>query len=413
MPLSQFSDQLIYEQFASTQYQLLHKTGEGGFGKVFKAIQTNTGQAVAIKFLAIESHCDEQQKKRYIERFKRETALSSQLQHPNIVRLLDKGQINDNLLYGVFEYVEGQSLREHLIQEGALNAVDAKEVMLQVLDALVHAHQNGIVHRDIKPANILIGDADRVWVADFGLARSHRSDSTLTRTGAILGTPAYMSPEQARSEDEEIGPTSDVYSLGATLYAALTGRSPHTRRGGPNTIFARMDTNEITSPLKLGIDLPTELETIRGKAMEVDPRRRYPHAGALAADLDRFLHHLPIRARAPGRLRRARLWARRNRVLFGIFVLGAILLSGLLGYSGHRATLRWQAEEAVARGDERFDRGEFFESVSAYEEASRIDPDRAEISRRRRIAVEALVKRTLEEVWSGRRNQRIERGELS
>lgn len=153
MSLSQFSDQLIHEQFNVTQYQLLHKIGEGGFGKVFKATQINTGQTVAIKFLAIEPHCEEQQKQRYIERFKRETELSSQLQHPNIVRLLDKGQINDNLLYGVFEFIEGQSLREHLIQEGALNAVDAKEVMLQVLDALVHAHQNGIVHRDIKPAN--------------------------------------------------------------------------------------------------------------------------------------------------------------------------------------------------------------------------------------------------------------------
>ena len=229
MPLSQFSDQLIYEQFASTQYQLLHKIGEGGFGKVFKAIQTNTGQPVAIKFLAIESHCDEQQKQRYIERFKRETALSSQLQHPNIVRLLDKGQINDNLLYGVFEYVEGQSLREYLIQEGVLNAVEAKEVMLQVLDALVHAHQNGIVHRDIKPANIMLsktGAKTHTKILDFGIGTltqdSRQADfNTLTLTQETLGTPSYSAPEQLRGEPAT--EKTDLYVWGLVFLECLTG----------------------------------------------------------------------------------------------------------------------------------------------------------------------------------------------
>ncbi|MFY8299929.1 TOMM system kinase/cyclase fusion protein [Pseudoalteromonas sp. SS15] len=229
MPLSQFSDQLIHDQFNSTQYELLHKIGEGGFGKVFKAIQANTGQPVAIKFLAIEPHCDEQQKKRYIERFKRETALSSQLQHPNIVRLLDKGQINDNLLYGVFEYVEGRSLREHLIQEGALNAVDAKEVMLQVLDALVHAHQNGIVHRDIKPANIMLsktGAKTHAKILDFGIGTltqdSRQADfNTLTLTQETLGTPSYSAPEQLRGEPAT--EKTDLYVWGLVFLECLTG----------------------------------------------------------------------------------------------------------------------------------------------------------------------------------------------
>lgn len=229
MSLSQFSDQLIHEQFSSTQYQLLHKIGEGGFGKVFKATQINTGQTVAIKFLAIEPHCEEQQKQRYIERFKRETALSSQLQHPNIVRLLDKGQINDNLLYGVFEYVEGQSLREHLIQEGALNAVDAKEVMLQVLDALVHAHQNGIVHRDIKPANIMLsktGAKTHAKILDFGIGTltqdSRQADfNTLTLTQETLGTPSYSAPEQLRGEPATA--KTDLYVWGLVFLECLTG----------------------------------------------------------------------------------------------------------------------------------------------------------------------------------------------
>lgn len=229
MSLSQFSDQLIYEQFSSTQYQLLHKIGEGGFGKVFKAIHINTSQPVAIKFLAIEAHCEEQHKKRYIERFKRETALSSQLQHPNIVRLLDKGQINDNLLFGVFEYVEGQSLREHLIQEGALNAVDAKEVMLQVLDALVHAHQNGIVHRDIKPANIMLtktGAKTHAKILDFGIGTltqdSRQADfNTLTLTQETLGTPSYSAPEQLRGEPAT--EKTDLYVWGLVFLECLTG----------------------------------------------------------------------------------------------------------------------------------------------------------------------------------------------
>ena len=229
MSLSQFSDQLIHEQFSSAQYQLLHKIGEGGFGKVFKAIQVNTGQHVAIKFLAIEPHIDEQQKQRYVERFKRETALSSQLQHPNIVRLLDKGQINDNLLYGVFEYVEGQSLREHLIQEGALNAVDAKEVMLQVLDALVHAHQSGIVHRDIKPANIMLtktGAKTHAKILDFGIGTltqdSRQADfNTLTLTQETLGTPSYSAPEQLRGEPAT--EKTDLYVWGLVFLECLTG----------------------------------------------------------------------------------------------------------------------------------------------------------------------------------------------
>ena len=229
MSLSQFSDQLIHDQFSSSQYQLLHKIGEGGFGKVFKAIQINTGQPVAIKFLAIEAHCDEQQKQRYVERFKRETALSSQVQHPNIVRLLDKGQINDNLLYGVFEYVDGQPLREHLTQEGALNAVDAKEVMLQVLDALVHAHQNGIVHRDIKPANIMLsktGAKTHAKILDFGIGTltqdSRQADfNTLTLTQETLGTPSYSAPEQLRGEPAT--EKTDLYVWGLVFLECLTG----------------------------------------------------------------------------------------------------------------------------------------------------------------------------------------------
>ncbi|WP_125557602.1 TOMM system kinase/cyclase fusion protein [Pseudoalteromonas rubra] len=229
MPLTQFSDPYIQDRFQSTQYELIHKIGEGGFGKVYKAKNKNTDQIVAIKFLALEPHLDEAKKHRYVERFKRETTLSSQLQHPHIVRLLDKGQVDENLLYGVFEYVEGQSLREHLIQEGALDAVDATDIMLQVLDALIHAHKQGIIHRDIKPANIMLTQAGAKTYAkilDFGIGtlsqeNRHQDFATLTLTQETLGTPSYSAPEQLRGEPASA--KTDIYVWGLVFLECLTG----------------------------------------------------------------------------------------------------------------------------------------------------------------------------------------------
>lgn len=229
MSLTQFSDQYITDRFDSAHYELIHKIGEGGFGKVFKAKHKNTDQFVAIKFLALEPHLEEQKKQRYIERFKRETQLSSQLQHPHIVRLLDKGQIDDHLLFGVFEYVDGISLRQHLTQEGALNAIDATDVMLQVLDALIHAHSRGIIHRDIKPANIMLtksGAKTYAKILDFGigtLVSEHRQPdfNTLTLTQETLGTPSYSAPEQLRGEPATT--KTDLYVWGLVYLECLTG----------------------------------------------------------------------------------------------------------------------------------------------------------------------------------------------
>ncbi|TMO60463.1 TOMM system kinase/cyclase fusion protein [Pseudoalteromonas aurantia] len=229
MSLTQFSDQYITDRFDSAHYELIHKIGEGGFGKVFKAKHKNTDQFVAIKFLALEPHLEEQKKQRYIERFKRETQLSSQLQHPHIVRLLDKGQIDAHLLFGVFEYVDGISLRQHLTQEGALNAIDATDVMLQVLDALIHAHSRGIIHRDIKPANIMLtksGAKTYAKILDFGigtLVSEHRQPdfNTLTLTQETLGTPSYSAPEQLRGEPATT--KTDLYVWGLVYLECLTG----------------------------------------------------------------------------------------------------------------------------------------------------------------------------------------------
>ncbi|MCF2858299.1 TOMM system kinase/cyclase fusion protein [Pseudoalteromonas sp. SMS1] len=229
MSLTHFSDPYIENRFDSTQYELLYKIGEGGFGKVYKARNKNTDQTVAIKFLALEPHLEDAKKKRYIERFKRETALSGQLEHPHIVRLLDKGQVDEHLLFGVFEYVEGQSLREYLMQEGALDAVNATDIMLQVLDALIHAHKKGIIHRDIKPANIMLsqsGAKTHAKILDFGIGtltqeNRHQDFSTITLTQETIGTPSYSAPEQLRGEPAS--EKTDLYVWGLVLLECLTG----------------------------------------------------------------------------------------------------------------------------------------------------------------------------------------------
>lgn len=146
----------IEQLFKSDTYTLLEKIGHGGFGQVFKAKHLTTNQFVAIKFLTLNPEFDDDKKRRYIDRFERETLLSSRLQHPNIVRLLDKGVCDESLLYAVFEYVDGDTLRYVLNEQGALNPVETSMVMGQVLDALAHAHEQGVIHRDVKPANIML-----------------------------------------------------------------------------------------------------------------------------------------------------------------------------------------------------------------------------------------------------------------
>ncbi|WP_019615209.1 TOMM system kinase/cyclase fusion protein [Psychromonas ossibalaenae] len=219
----------ISEQFDSPAYQLLEKIGEGGFGRVYRAIQVNTGQIVAIKFLSIGAEFDLSKRTRYIERFQRETLLGSRLQHPNIVRLLDKGKSGE-LLYAVFEFVEGKTLKQTLLESGTLMPSDAAAVMSQVLDALSHAHEQGVIHRDIKPANIILtktGAKTHAKVLDFGIGtfvnearlEDHKS---ITLTQETLGTPSYSSPEQLRGEPPTV--KTDLYVWGLVFIECLTGQ---------------------------------------------------------------------------------------------------------------------------------------------------------------------------------------------
>ena len=219
----------IKKRFHSTNYQLIEMIGQGGFGIVYKAKQISTDQVVAIKFLTLTSEFDSNKRKRYLERFQRETALSSRLQHPNIVRLLDKGVCDDDLVYAVFEYVDGISLKQHLTENGALLPADTANLMGQVLDALSHAHDQGVIHRDLKPANIMlsrVGTKDHIKILDFGIGtlsnevRQHDYKS-ITLTHETLGTPSYSAPEQLRGESPSI--KSDIYVWGLVFIECLTG----------------------------------------------------------------------------------------------------------------------------------------------------------------------------------------------
>lgn len=220
---------LITDKFNVPAYQLLEKIGEGGFGRVYRAKQTNTGQIVAIKFLLIRPEFDQVKKMRYIERFERETILGSRLQHPNIVRLLDKGSCDD-LLYAVFEYVDGKTLKQTLAEFGAFSPLEAAEVMTQVLDALAHAHQQGVIHRDIKPANIMLsksGAAMHVKVLDFGIGTLVSEErlqnyKSITLTQETLGTPSYSAPEQLRGEPPTL--KTDLYVWGLVFIECFTGQ---------------------------------------------------------------------------------------------------------------------------------------------------------------------------------------------
>lgn len=222
-------DLSIKKRFHSKNYQLIEMIGQGGFGIVYKARQVSTDQIVAIKFLTLSSEFDTNKKERYLERFQRETSLSSRLQHPNIVRLLDKGVCDEDLVYAIFEFVDGKSLKQLISEKGALLPSDTANLMGQVLDALAHAHDQGVIHRDLKPANIMltkIGTKEHIKILDFGIGtlsnevRQHDYKS-ITLTNETLGTPSYSAPEQLRGESPSV--KSDIYVWGLVFIECLTG----------------------------------------------------------------------------------------------------------------------------------------------------------------------------------------------
>lgn len=328
-------------------YDLLDEIARGGMGVVYRAKHRRLDRVVALKMI-LAGRFSEQQG---IERFQAEAKAAAGLDHPNIVPIYEIGE-HDGRPYFSMGLVEGNSLAQELIN-GPLPSHRAAEMLRSIASAVHYAHEQGIIHRDLKPANVLLDAQKRPRITDFGLAKSLTGDSGLTATGQVMGTPSYMPPEQAAGLTERIGARSDVYALGAILYATLTGRPPFQSAQVVETLRQVQD-NEPLRPRQLNPDVDRDLETICLKCLEKIPQRRYASAKELEEDLERYLAGQPIQARPASRLERAVKWVKRRptiAALSGVTMLAFVLLGMLLVGWVYQQQLAEESEEAGRQRD--------------------------------------------------------------
>jgi serine/threonine protein kinase len=316
-------------------YEVLEKIGQGGMGAVYKARQLNLDRLVALKLLPLGAWSGAD----LVQRFRSEASAAAALQHPNIVAVHDVGEHESQPFFSM-DFVEGRTLAE-LVRDQPLPAKRAAAYLKTIAAAVHYAHQQGVIHRDLKPSNILIDVADQPRITDFGLAKRLGGDSDLTLTGQVLGSPNFISPEQAEGRSQAVGPTSDIYSLGALLYHLLT-RQPPFQADTLTTLLKQVLEGEPLSPRALNPSIPKDLETICLKCLEKEPARRYATAKALEADLGRFLLGEPILARPVSTTVKAWKWCRRRPALAG--VSAALVLMMVAGLS----TVLWQLQRTRA-----------------------------------------------------------------
>jgi serine/threonine-protein kinase len=305
-------------------YEVEKTIGTGGVGVVYRARHIRLNRVVAIKMLLAGGYAGD----REIERFKREAQAVAALKHPNIVQVYDTAE-HDGFPYLVMEFMEGGTL--NCILKGVLKmARKAAETATTLARAVHAAHLAGIVHRDLKPGNVLLTADGTPKIADFGLARrlDRTAEATVTHAGARIGTPSYMSPEQAAGR-EEVGAPSDIYSLGAILYEMLTGRPPFRGESAAET-ERQVINDEPVRPSLLNPRTPRDLETICLKCLQKSPAQRYPTALEVADDLDRFVRGEPIKARRVSPIERAGRWMRRKPAAAALIIVAALLATGAL-----------------------------------------------------------------------------------
>ncbi|HEY1190659.1 MAG TPA: protein kinase [Gemmata sp.] len=347
-------------------YELGRELGRGGMGVVYEAKQTGLNRPVALKMLLAGPYADPSLRARFLL----EAESVAALEHPHIVRVFAFGE-HDGHPFLAMEFVPGGTLAKRVKERGPLPAAEASELLVKLAHAVAHAHSRGVVHRDIKPLNVLLTSDGEPRLTDFGLAKVGRADQHLSMTGQVLGTPAYMAPEQAAGKVREVGTAADVYALGAVLYDLLTGRPPF---GGDSVAVTlqKVISEEPARPRKWNAAIPRDLETICLKCLEKDPAKRYPTAQALADDLLRYLRNEPLTVRPSGALERGYKWVKRNKVVAGAITAVSLALVVGAGVSlGFGLYANDQAEEAKRQKKDAEDAAE-----REKREASRADRER-------------------------------------
>ena len=352
---------------SSTRYQIETRLGEGAVAVVYRAMDRELQRPVAIKVLRQVSALNDIARKR----FHREAQVAGGLSHPNIIAVHDSGEVGGQP-YLVMELVEGHPLST-ILSARRYDSRALTQMLEKVARGVAAAHDKGVVHRDLKPANIMVTRQDEPKVGDFGLVHLMGAETGLTRTGATLGTPLYMAPEQLSGSDVPITPATDVYALGAILYEILTGRPPHIGESLAE-IYAKVAQEDAIPLRRLNAKIPRDLETITLKALERDPARRYPHARDVADDLRRHLEGEPVLARRTPWIRLLK-WARRHRTgTAAAGVLAAALLAVGAGIGVNGAQMRARIAERMASADRAAKEGRHAEARDAYGEVRALQP---------------------------------------
>ena len=319
-------------------FRLTERLGIGGYGTVWKALDTELDRTVAVKIpRRRELQPDEE------EQFLREARSAAQLSHPNIVSVHEVGRQGETI-YIVSDFIRGVDLAE-LSADSPLGQRESVEIVAKLTDALQHAHERGVIHRDLKPQNVMIDGDGEPHLMDFGLAKRETGEISVTLDGVILGTPAYMSPEQARGDSKEVDSRTDVYSLGVMLYQLLTHELPF--RGTPRMLVHKVINDEAPSPRRLNQAVTRDLETITLKCLQKSPTSRYQSAVELGDELRRWLSGEPIRARPVSAFEKTIKAARRKPIAAALVVLAATLAVGGPLVAVRQSRLLIQRNEAI------------------------------------------------------------------